>query len=520
MLILVLGGVAHVIKTWAWRLTLRCDLNGLSWSRSVGMRLVSEAIGQLGIAGKVLGEGVRVSMLGPSVPIANGISSAALDSGLYISTSAMITVVGITTALLIAPVSGKWRLYSCLFAGGVLAFVGLIALAVAKRWPVLSGSTRVIGRLPWFQKCVNSKQHVISSAEESLLSFHGEAPHAFWASLMLNLLCHALAALEVYIVLRFMGLRIPLFGALVLEGLTKLINTVGALNPGNVGTYEAGNMLITRVLGITTASGLTLALCRRARGMFWAVVGVLCLLQIKKLSKDNKSDSEANKAVHGTGEKDSMEQRMNAERQIDSQTVIVFANCERHPCGFYSSLARVGTLPVLVRTILTVHGIGVGRIIVCVPAAAAQDFKSALRQGGRLPLSVEYREVGPDTDLWSLVTEVAATSASVMLLLGNRLYQPRLLQSAAEWRGTGTLAVATSRELAGIHVLSQSATLNLGSQSNTRIHKLSESHAWKQSDTPVEIKEVGANSWHNIVTPADLPAAERKLDTWLVKPTD
>ncbi len=44
---------------------------------------------------------------------------------------------------------------------------------------------------------------------------------------------------------QFMGARILAVGAFALEGLTKVINLVGALSPGNLSTYEAGNMLAT-----------------------------------------------------------------------------------------------------------------------------------------------------------------------------------------------------------------------------------------------------------------------------------
>jgi uncharacterized membrane protein YuzA (DUF378 family) len=57
-------------------------------------------------------------------------------------------------------------------------------------------------------------------------------------------------------------------GALALEGLTKVINLVGAVNPGNVGTFEGGNMLIAKMFGVTATAGLTLALCRRAAPSF------------------------------------------------------------------------------------------------------------------------------------------------------------------------------------------------------------------------------------------------------------
>ena len=133
-----------------------------------------------------------------------------------------------------------------------------------------------------FTTWVSGKQPIIDSAEDNLLSFRDEAPAAFWATLIFNLLWHMLAVLEVYIILRFMGARVAIGGAFIVEALTKVINLVGALNPGNFGTYEAGNMLIAKIFGVTGTAGLTLALCRRARTVFWAGVGAMCMIVMKK----------------------------------------------------------------------------------------------------------------------------------------------------------------------------------------------------------------------------------------------
>jgi uncharacterized membrane protein YuzA (DUF378 family) len=66
------------------------------------------------------------------------------------------------------------------------------------------------------------------------------------------------------------------------ESLTKVINLVGAFNPGNFGTYEAGNMIIAKIFGVTSTAGLTLALCRRVRVIFWAGVGAMCMMAMKR----------------------------------------------------------------------------------------------------------------------------------------------------------------------------------------------------------------------------------------------
>ena len=291
-LIIILGGFSQLLRTCAWRQTFMCDIRGLSWSRSLGVQLASDAAGQLGVAGKLIGEGIRISLLRSIVPLASGISACAIDGGLHTLTAAVVTVSGITAALLIAPLAGRWRIHGLLLAGALIALVVLAAVAVAMRCRLMGNAARAIGRLRRLHNWVSGKQPTIDSAENNLLDFPHEAPAAFWASLTLDLLWHALAVLEVYVILRFMGARIPGVGAFALEGLTKVINLVGALSPGNLGTYEAGNMLIANMFGVTGTAGLTLALCRRVRAAFWAGVGVTCLIVMNRaeLGKQNRGD--------------------------------------------------------------------------------------------------------------------------------------------------------------------------------------------------------------------------------------
>jgi hypothetical protein len=287
VVIIILGGLAQFIKTCAWRQTFVCDISGLSWSRSIGVQLVSDAAGQLGLAGKLIGEGLRVSLLGSVVPLPRGISAAAIDAGLHALTAAGVTVLGIIATLLLAHVSGAWRLDALLLAAVLVGLVVLAAVAVASRWPLMGYAARTIGRMPLLQNWLRTKQPIIDSAEHNLLSFCRDAPAAFWASLLLNLLWHVLAALEVYLILWFMGAHIEVINAFALEGLTKVINLVGVLNPGNLGTYEGGNMLIAKLLGVPGTTGLTLALCRRARIAFWAGVGATCMIAMKRPSHHN-----------------------------------------------------------------------------------------------------------------------------------------------------------------------------------------------------------------------------------------
>jgi hypothetical protein len=165
---------------------------------------------------------------------------------------------------------------------------------------VFSGG-QAIGRLTWIKRWLSGKQSVIQSAEKHLFDFCHETPKAFWQSLVLNIACHGTATLEVYILLVFMGVRSGLLVALVVEALTKLVNVVGNLNPGNVGTFEGGNMIIARLLRISSAAGLTIALCRRARILFWAAIGALCLTVMSKPAQPRLAYADASVPANRPG---------------------------------------------------------------------------------------------------------------------------------------------------------------------------------------------------------------------------
>jgi len=275
LLVIALAGFAHIVKTWAWRLALLGESKKISFWRTLGLRLVSEAIGQLGVVGLVFGESARVALLGSGVPVASAISSVAMDRGLFIAAGAVVTIAGLLAAA---------------FVLVLLCLLGLAVLAIQKGWPLFSGSARAAGRIPWFRGWINSKKAVIESAERQFLQFHRQAPGAFWGSVMLNLASHFLAIVEVYLILQFLGARVSLVGALILESMTKLINVVGSINPGNLGTYEGGNMVIGKFLGLTGAVGLTLGLCRRFRAIFWAIVGGICLAWYSRSNAQAKPD--------------------------------------------------------------------------------------------------------------------------------------------------------------------------------------------------------------------------------------
>jgi hypothetical protein len=274
MLPVAVGGVSHAVRTWAWQLTLVRERRKRPFPRLFALRLVGEAV-QLSVAGPVFGDTTRAMLMSPSVPIASGISSVALDRRIYVVTGALVSLAGIACTLISVRLPELLRAYAVLLALALLAFVSLAAMTFRKCWLVLSTAVRFLERVDGLITVLEKRRSAVQSIEATMFSFHREEPRAFWGSFALNLTSHALAVLEVFLILWLMGPKTTLFNAFLIEAMTKVVNIVGALIPGNIGTYEGGNILTLGMFGFSSAAGLALAVTRRLRGLFGTAVGIV-----------------------------------------------------------------------------------------------------------------------------------------------------------------------------------------------------------------------------------------------------
>ena len=526
-LILGLAGISHVVKTFAWRLNLPGEINKVSFSRTLGLRLVSEAIGQFGFLGQVVGDATRVSFLTSELPASSIISSVTLDRGLFMLSGLFVTIAGLVAVVFVPTISGGLRLYASLFAIVLVALVGLSVLAVRRGWPLLSGTARIAGRVPWLKGWLQRKESVILSAEEQLLKFHTQAPAAFWMSTLLNFVAHGLAIAEVYLILLLMGAKVTFAGALMLEALTKLINAIGTVNPGNVGTYEGGNMAIVKLVGLAPAEGLTLGLCRRFRSIVWAIIGGICLLYFSRQKKTSQpyqsmgKKTESNMLEQETGQ-------IAESTPLTLKVAIVLANQAASNLDLsHSALAEVGALPLVLRAILSARSAGADRVIVVVDPVNGPAIRRRLASTGRLPDSVEWLEVLPENAISIAVQRTAANAERVVLIMGDRSYQPSLYRSANEWDGDGALELVSGGALVGLTALSRDLALDLVRDSDSKIGSIEELHEWirtrhaaKFGPTVVYCKTVPQDSWQKVANEQDRLVAEKKLESWLVKPTD
>src|SRR5439155_7055914 len=92
-----------------------------------------------------------------------------------------------------------------------------------------------------------------------------------------------LAVAEVYVTLLFISpTRVTIASALVLETISRGVTIFFKMIPMRVGVDEASSSFVAGHVNLDPATGLTLALIRKLRMLFWSAVGLALLAHLRK----------------------------------------------------------------------------------------------------------------------------------------------------------------------------------------------------------------------------------------------
>ncbi|MEJ7713181.1 MAG: hypothetical protein WKF84_25890 [Pyrinomonadaceae bacterium] len=172
------------------------------------------------------------------------------------------------------------RVASIAILAGIVAIIALSFLVMRNQWKFVSPLLQVIHRRGLASSFLNEERRShMAHVEESIYGFYQRNSSRFLPTLLFEGLFHLAGVAEVYVTLFFISDMPPtILSAVVLESVNRVINVVFKFVPLRVGVDEAGTGLLTKVLQYGTATGVTLAIVRKARLIVWTGVGVGLLL--------------------------------------------------------------------------------------------------------------------------------------------------------------------------------------------------------------------------------------------------
>ncbi len=272
--ILAISGSRHVFRTLAMSTAVSAEHRHFTFRQAFAARLGGEAITFLTFAGPLLGEATKAALLKRSVPLARGVPALVVDNLLYNLSVALFVLSGACVMLAAYDLPNVVRYALILIA--VSAGLGLAAVgfAVQRRIKPLTKFLDFVGLWRRGAPFVERRREHVEQLETHVYEFYRHRRGAFFSMLGFDFLAHATSVLEVYVALRLLNFDASLTGSYIIESLTKVINFAFGFVPGTVGVYEGGTEVILRTLGYAAATGVTLALVRKAAIVIWTGIGL------------------------------------------------------------------------------------------------------------------------------------------------------------------------------------------------------------------------------------------------------
>lgn len=291
--IVAIAGVRFAARAAAWRRCLEPP-HTLRLSDAFTAVVSGDALGNATPFGPLVGEPAKVAFVRTRVPLGAAFTALAIENVFYTLSVAAMIAAG-TIALLLRGSLDTPFVADRLAAAGVdpellrlaaeLAIGAVVVMYVAAAWALwrkpalLSSGLALVGRV-WHSPRLQARMDKLRRLEHDIYSFAARRRQSVGPLIALELLFHALGVLEVHLTLwLLLGAPPRLVTSFVLETVNRLITVLFKFVPMQIGVNEGGTVLATQILGLTGQVGLTLAIIRRARVLFWQLAGTALLVR-------------------------------------------------------------------------------------------------------------------------------------------------------------------------------------------------------------------------------------------------
>jgi hypothetical protein len=277
LLIIAISSVRHIVRSLAWSLCMEVPYRLRFWD-ALRARLMGDAIGNvLPFASFVVSEPAKPALIRDRVPLMAGLSALAIENIFYGLSVAVFISSGMVALLLSFSLPQGLRLASIIALIVIMIVVMLGAFLIRKQLRFISGAARFLHGRGLNEKWVEKG----FTLEDRIYGFYQGNGARFLPILLLEACFHLAGICEIYVTLSFISPDQPptFLTAFILESVNRVITVVFKFIPLRMGVDEAGTGKVSKVLLFAEATGVTLAIVRKARDVFWSGVGMALLVQ-------------------------------------------------------------------------------------------------------------------------------------------------------------------------------------------------------------------------------------------------
>jgi glycosyltransferase 2 family protein len=292
ILILAISSLRYVVRSLAW---VRCveAPHRLPFRDAVAARLMGDALGNIiPFASVAVSEPSKAVFVKDRLPLLVGLSALAVENIFYALSVALFIFAGTATLLLsfTLPKGLRYASIGALITTLVIIPAGYFLLRSESK--VLSGTLMFFGRHGVAPNLVAKIAPRLQSLEERIFGFYQRNRQSFFSIFALDMCFHLAGVAEIYATLSFISPIAPsLRQAFILESVNRIINVAFKFIPLRAGVDEGGTGQVSKVLGFASQIGVTLAIIRKGRDLFWSAIGLVLIwkkgLSVRRLSGDH-----------------------------------------------------------------------------------------------------------------------------------------------------------------------------------------------------------------------------------------
>jgi len=273
--LILLSGVRHVLRAVAWSYCVQTDGPRPTALTLLGPRLMGEALDDVTPAGPLLGESAKVVVISRLMPAQDGASSVFIENLIYALAALLFMLSGFTLALLKLAALKDFRW----IGGGLLiCFAAAMAIScwvVTRRVLLVGTALDYLKRVELRWAFLERHESALRDVEQSIYDFFLTRRRLFLAVLAIEIATNFTGVVEAYLILIITAAHKSLFAAYLLESASRAAQFAFSFVPLGLGIQEGAAAATLQALGNAASEGVSLAVIRKIRTVFWVMIGLL-----------------------------------------------------------------------------------------------------------------------------------------------------------------------------------------------------------------------------------------------------
>jgi glycosyltransferase 2 family protein len=283
MVLLIPSTIMYLIEAYGWKITLGSSAKDIPFWRIFAIKTAGEVVNLTTPAGYIGGEPLKAYLLTKyHVPMVEGLASVVIAKTTKTIAEVLFILLGITLAFWRVDHDGSLEktVLAALVSVALLFFV-TSSLVFAQRRGFFTWSLECTRKIGLTIRFLEAREEKIRSLDRMILDYYRHHRQAVYSSTGLFFLSWMAEALEVYLIIWYLGGPALVLSAISINALSVFIKGGSFFIPGSLGAQDIGNFFLLKDFGYSDVASVTFALVRRYRELVWIAIGLLCLATLR-----------------------------------------------------------------------------------------------------------------------------------------------------------------------------------------------------------------------------------------------